>query len=153
MHSLTERQNAHILSFLCEAYFPMLPGVRFMCCCIAVERLYSCPFAESFALLTDVVSQHSSKHEVLGGSEFMHGFVDECLHHLQAYGVSEVKVHLTFSYRLFQVGDALAFKPFTHDLGASRTHGAEHQLAHTLAVFVNLVHEQLHGIVSVEIFC
>ena len=113
---------------------------------------HGCTLAEAFALLANVVAQHGSEHEVFCRGEFVQGFMDEGANHVKADFIAKVKIDFLLAYGLLEEGYALVLKPFAKQGGAFRTHGAEHQLAHALAILVNLVHEELHGIVGVEIF-
>ena len=108
--------------------------------------------AVAFALSRDVVAEHGAEHEILLGREPVERFVDECRYGIEAAAVAEIEVHLAARHLLNEVADTLMFEPFGEQRGARAAHGAEHEVAHALPELVDLVQEQLHRVVAVELF-
>lgn len=108
--------------------------------------------AEAFTLLPDVVSQHGSKHKIFRGSEGSQGFVNKSAHYIETNFIAEVEIHLLGGNFLQKVRNVLRTQPLAKQLGTIGAHGAQHQLTNAFSVFVNLMHEQFHRAVAIEIF-
>ena len=101
-------------------------------------------FTVSLALRADVVAEHRAEHEVFFGREQVER---SCLNH--AYGVkallsAELQVQAVVANGLYDVFYVLAFQSAYGKVLVFLVEREEHHTAHSLLVFVDMVHQNLH---------
>lgn len=98
----------------------------------------------SLALRTDVIAKHCTEHEILFGSELVEG---TCHNH--SYGIktllpAEVKIQAFVANWLDDIFDVLAFQSTYGKVLIFLIESEEHHTAHSLLIFVDMVHQNLH---------
>ena len=118
--------------------------------CIIVCHWVCLPIASvlaltiSLALRADVIAKHCAEHEILFGSEQV-----ERPCHNHAYSVetllsAEIQIQSIVADRLNDIFDVLAFQSAYGKILVFLVESEEHHLAHSLLVFVDVVHQNLH---------
>ena len=118
-------------------------GIAFSAIGIAL-RAAALALAVALTLGADIITQHGAEHEVLFGGEQ----IERARHH-HAYGIEtllapEVKIEAVVAHGLDDVVDVLALQTAPGKFLILLVEREEHHTAHSLLVFVDMVHQYLH---------
>ena len=96
------------------------------------------------ALCANVIAQHRTEHEILLRSEQIEGARYNHAYGVEALLAAKVKVQTVVANGLDHVFDVLAFQTAYGEVLILLVEGEQHHSAHSLLVFVDVVHQNLH---------
>lgn len=102
-------------------------------------------FAVTLTLGTDVVAEHGPKDKILFGSQFIQRTGDEQTDGIETLLATKIDVDILFASGLHHVVDGLAAQPVGGKSLETAVAGEEYHPAHTFLVFINVIHQHLHG--------
>ena len=101
-------------------------------------------FTITLALCADVVAEHCAEHEVFFRSEEVERSRYDHPYGVKTFLPSEIQIEAVTANRLDYVADVLALQPSYGELLIFSVEGEKHHTAHTLLVFIDVVHQNLH---------
>ena len=101
----------------------------------------SLTFAVSLTLGADVVAKHSSKDEVLFGSQFIQRTGDKQTDGIEALLATKIDVDILLASGLHHVVDGLAAQTVRGKSLETAVAGEEYHPAHTFFIFIDVVHQ------------
>ena len=101
-------------------------------------------FTITLALCADVVAEHCAEHEVLFRSEEVERSRYDHPYGIETFLPAEIQIEAVTANRLDYVADVLALQPSYGELLIFSVEGEKHHTAHTLLVFIDVVHQNLH---------
>ena len=102
-------------------------------------------FAISLTLGTDVVAKHGSKDKVLFGSQFIQRTCDEQTDGIETFLTTKIDVDILLASGLHHVVDGLAAQSIGGKSLETAVAGKQYHPAHTFLIFIDMVHQHLHG--------
>ena len=98
----------------------------------------------SLALRADVIAKHCAEHEILFGSEQVERPCHNHAYSVETLLFAEIQIQSIVAYRLDDILDVLAFQSAYGKILVFLVESEEYHLAHSLLVFVDVVHQNLH---------
>ena len=102
-------------------------------------------FAVTLTLGADVIAKHSSEDEILFGSQLIQWTGDKQADGIEALLATKIDVDILLASGLHHVVDRLAAQPVRGKSLETAVAGEEYHPAHTFLIFIDVVHQHLHG--------